>query len=466
MATAADRVQLHGHGASGVGDVLHERAVADAISQGRCTRRIALGARGPARERGGNREHAAPPGERDEPVLGPVHGNDGQGAAAAAPAVEPRGHSSRDDADRTDSARRLTGEPVAHHRTVRDAGREDALRVDSETPPQGIGEGLQKRDVVPTLTARTSIEPAPIPGGRIGDDESFGVGKTVESGMRGDAGGGAAAPVQDHHDRIRLPAGVGGHVDQVPSLDFPHTHPLRLRRSLGGSQRERQAEHRRDDLIFHHMPTIADLRREYARARLDEQDLAADPFLMFAAWFAQAVETALPEPNAMTLATAAPDRTPSARIVLLKAVDASGFVFFTDYRSRKAAELTANPRAALVFHWQELERQVRVVGGVERIPEPESDAYYRTRPLGSRIGAWASEQSAVLPSRAELEARLAAIEARHPDGNVPRPSHWGGFRVSPVEVEFWQGRESRLHDRLRYRRSDMQARWIVERLSP
>ena len=214
------------------------------------------------------------------------------------------------------------------------------------------------------------------------------------------------------------------------------------------------------------MPTIADLRREYARARLDEQDLSADPFGMFAAWFAQAVETALPEPNAMTLATAAPDGTPSARVVLLKAVDAAGFVFFTDYRSRKSVELAANPRAALVFHWQELERQVRVVGSVSRIPDAESDAYYRTRPLGSRFGAWASQQSAVLRSRAELEERLAAVEARHPDGDVPRPSHWGGFRVSPVEVEFWQGRESRLHDRLRYRRAGGDGSWIVERLSP
>lgn len=214
------------------------------------------------------------------------------------------------------------------------------------------------------------------------------------------------------------------------------------------------------------MPTIADLRREYARSRLDEQDLAADPFVMFATWFAQAVETAVPEPNAMTLATVGPNGTPSARIVLLKAADAAGFVFFTDYRSRKGAELAANPHAALVFYWHELERQVRIVGTASRISESESDAYYRTRPLGSRLGAWASEQSAVLPSRGALESRLAAVEARYPDAEVPRPPHWGGFRVTPAEVEFWQGRESRLHDRLRYRRADDADAWIVERLSP
>ena len=214
------------------------------------------------------------------------------------------------------------------------------------------------------------------------------------------------------------------------------------------------------------MPTIAELRREYARSRLDERDLAVDPFAMFATWFAQAVETSVPEPNAMTLATAALNGIPSARIVLLKAVDERGFVFYTDYRSRKGAELAANPFAALVFHWHELERQVRVVGGVSRVPEEESDAYYLSRPLGSRVGAWASEQSAVLPSRSELEARLAAVEARHPEGDVPRPPHWGGFRIAPVEVEFWQGRESRLHDRLRYRREDVDRPWIVERLSP
>ncbi|HEX6644808.1 MAG TPA: pyridoxamine 5'-phosphate oxidase [Gemmatimonadales bacterium] len=214
------------------------------------------------------------------------------------------------------------------------------------------------------------------------------------------------------------------------------------------------------------MSSPADLRREYARARLDEQDVGPDPFATFTTWFSQAVQADLPEPNAMTLATASADGTPSARIVLLKAFDERGFVFYTDYRSRKSRELEANPRAALVFHWQELERQVRIVGNVSRVSGEESDAYYRSRPLGSRIGAWASEQSAVLPSRAVLEERLGALTGRYASGDVPRPPHWGGFRIAPLEVEFWQGRESRLHDRFRYRRSGPGAPWIVERLSP
>jgi len=211
--------------------------------------------------------------------------------------------------------------------------------------------------------------------------------------------------------------------------------------------------------------TIADLRREYARARLDERDVSPDPIVEFTRWFAQAQQAQLPEPNAMTLATATAGGAPSARIVLLKAFDERGFVFFTDYRSRKGAELEANPRAALVFYWGELERQVRITGEVILVSREESERYFRSRPLGSRLGAWASYQSRAIPGRAALEADLREIEARFGDGDVPLPPHWGGFRVVPETIEFWQGRESRLHDRIRYEREGRE-RWKVERLSP
>lgn len=212
------------------------------------------------------------------------------------------------------------------------------------------------------------------------------------------------------------------------------------------------------------MSDLASLRRSYARASLAEGDVAADPIAQFLAWFDDAQAAELREPNAMTLATATPDGAPSARIVLLKGVDERGFVFYTDYRSRKGEELAANPRAALVFHWAELERQVRVTGTVARVAREESEAYYRTRPVGSRIGAWASHQSRPIAGRAELEAREAELAHRYADGDVPLPPHWGGYRVAPETVEFWQGRPSRLHDRLRYVRED--GAWRVERLSP
>jgi pyridoxamine 5'-phosphate oxidase len=210
----------------------------------------------------------------------------------------------------------------------------------------------------------------------------------------------------------------------------------------------------------------ADLRREYARARLDEADVSHDPFVEFARWFAEAQDAQVPDANAMTLATASADGSPSARIVLLKAFDERGFVFFTDYRSRKGTELEANPRAALVFYWPELDRQVRITGGVALTSREESERYFRSRPLGSRLGAWASHQSRVIPGRAALEADLREVEARFGDGDVALPPHWGGYRVVPDAIEFWQGRESRLHDRIRYVREGGGKGWRIERLSP
>jgi pyridoxamine 5'-phosphate oxidase len=215
-----------------------------------------------------------------------------------------------------------------------------------------------------------------------------------------------------------------------------------------------------------HPMSIADIRRSYSRARLDEADVSHDPFVEFARWFAEAQEAQVPEPTAMTLATATADGVPSARIVLLKGFDQRGFVFFTDYRSRKGDELEANPRAALVFWWGELERQVRITGGVALASHEESERYFKTRPLGSRLGAWASHQSRVIPGRAVIEADVREVEERFKDGDVPLPPHWGGYRVVPDTIEFWQGRESRLHDRIRYVRESGGKGWRVERLSP
>lgn len=209
----------------------------------------------------------------------------------------------------------------------------------------------------------------------------------------------------------------------------------------------------------------AAMRRSYERGTLSLDDLAATPDEQFARWLADAVAAQIPEPNAMTLATADADGQPSARTVLLKAYDSRGFSLYTNLRSRKGRELAANPRASLVFPWIQMERQVVVVGDVEEIGRDEVAVYFASRPHGSRIGAWASDQSAVIADRDVLEDAYAELAGRWAD-EVPVPEHWGGFRVVPRTVEFWQGRPSRLHDRLRYRHDSVSAPWVVERLAP
>ncbi len=211
--------------------------------------------------------------------------------------------------------------------------------------------------------------------------------------------------------------------------------------------------------------SLAELRRAYAKAVLDEHSLDPDPLRQFMSWLDEAQHAELLEPNAMTLATCTPDGHPSARVVLLKAADSAGFVFFGDCRSRKGRELTANPRAALVFWWGELERQVRICGTVKTVSDSESVRYYDSRPEGSRISAWASQQSEVVRDRGQLERQWADARMMHAGEKIPRPPYWGGFRVIPREYEFWQGRPDRLHDRLRYRWLDTGA-WMLERLSP
>ncbi|HEX4885260.1 MAG TPA: pyridoxamine 5'-phosphate oxidase [Casimicrobiaceae bacterium] len=212
------------------------------------------------------------------------------------------------------------------------------------------------------------------------------------------------------------------------------------------------------------MKDIAHLRKSYERAELDETAAASVPLQQFERWLHEAIEAQLPEPTAMTLATVGADHRPSTRIVLLKGSDARGFVFYTNYLSRKGHELAVNPYAALQFHWTELERVVRIEGRVEKTGDDESDAYYRTRPLDSRIGAWASPQSQVIASRAVLVAEAAKYGARFML-DPPRPPHWGGYRLVPDRFEFWQGRRSRLHDRLRYVLQP-DGRWARERLAP
>lgn len=205
-------------------------------------------------------------------------------------------------------------------------------------------------------------------------------------------------------------------------------------------------------------------RKDYDRAPLEEEAMLPDPIAQFGLWFADATAAAISEANAMTLATVDENGWPDARVVLLKAADPRGFSFFTNYESAKGRQLDSRPRAALVFHWGALDRQVRIAGRVERVSRAESEEYFATRPYGSQLGAWASKQSSPLDSRITLEGLVREMEQRYSEGSVPTPPHWGGYRVIPDEVEFWQGQLNRLHDRIRYRVSG--GSWIRERLYP
>ena len=209
---------------------------------------------------------------------------------------------------------------------------------------------------------------------------------------------------------------------------------------------------------------LAALRIDYSRETLDETSVAPNPFLQFAAWMTEALEAQLPEPSAMTLATADAEGRPSARVVLLKGFDDEGFTFYTNYESRKGRELSANPHCALHFFWAELERQVHIEGSVEKLSREESEAYFHTRPELSQVGAWASRQSSTLSCREELEDRFQELLAEFKGKDIPLPSNWGGYRVLPARFEFWQGRPSRLHDRIRYSLDG--ENWTIERLSP
>jgi pyridoxamine 5'-phosphate oxidase len=243
----------------------------------------------------------------------------------------------------------------------------------------------------------------------------------------------------------------------LPSVGLP----FRPTKRDDGIVSEHPADRRFEELAV----SINTQRKDHTRSFLIEEDLNPDPIRQFAHWFDEAQQSGNPEFNAAALATATREGRPSARMVLLRGVDERGFSFFTNYESRKARELEANPYAALVFFWHEVERQVRIEGRVERVSAEESDRYFRSRPRGARLGAWASPQSQVISGREFLDARYIESESRHPDETIPRPANWGGYRLIPDSIEFWQGRPNRLHDRLRYtRRSDES--WLIERLAP
>ena len=210
---------------------------------------------------------------------------------------------------------------------------------------------------------------------------------------------------------------------------------------------------------------IADIRKDYRLQTLDEAGVATDPIQQFGVWWQEALQSEIVEVNAMTLATANEQGVPSARIVLLKGYDERGFVFFSNYESKKAGDLQVNPVASLVFFWKELERQVRISGRVEKVTELESDQYFQSRPEGSRIGAWASPQSTVISSREVIEEKVIALQASFEGKEIPRPLHWGGYRVVPSKIEFWQGRSNRLHDRIQYT-IQSNGSWVIERLAP
>ncbi len=213
------------------------------------------------------------------------------------------------------------------------------------------------------------------------------------------------------------------------------------------------------------MTPVADIRKDYKLKKLSRENCLKNAFEQFDLWWKEAVDCKIDEVNAMTLATASPDGLPDARIVLLKGISPGGFHFFTNYNSAKGKQLAVNPRASLVFFWKELERQVRIVGTVAKISPEESDEYYISRPLGSRIGAWASPQSEVIKSSGWLAGQAAALEEKYTDGSIPRPPYWGGYNLVPSSIEFWQGRPNRLHDRLLYKRGSENS-WLIERLAP